>query len=115
MPGRAGRWDGSLTRRPARRPSGVAVWGFCKSLFSFEHAFAEIRSLAGPEVALLGNIPPRDVLAAGTPDMVREHVAAMKTAAADDTRVIFSCGGGLPPGVSTANLRAFLDEVLSGS
>jgi hypothetical protein len=33
MPGRAGRWDGSLTRRPARRPSGVAVWGFCKSLF----------------------------------------------------------------------------------
>ena len=83
--------------------------------FSFEHAFAEIRSLAGPEVALLGNIPPRDVLAAGTPDMVREHVAAMKTAAADDTRVIFSCGGGLPPGVSTANLRAFLDEVLSGS
>jgi len=32
MPGRAGRWDGSLTRRPARRPSGVAVWGFCKSL-----------------------------------------------------------------------------------
>jgi uroporphyrinogen-III decarboxylase len=47
--------------------------------------------------------------------MVREHVAAMKTAAADDTRVIFSCGGGLPPGVSTANLRAFLDEALSGS
>jgi hypothetical protein len=33
MPGRAGRWDGSLTRRPARRPSGVAVWGFCKSLY----------------------------------------------------------------------------------
>jgi hypothetical protein len=32
MPGRAGRWDGSLTRRPARRPSGVAVWGVCKSL-----------------------------------------------------------------------------------
>jgi hypothetical protein len=32
MFGRAGRWDGSLTRRPARRPSGVAVWGFCKSL-----------------------------------------------------------------------------------
>jgi hypothetical protein len=35
MPGRAGRWDGSLTRRPARRPSGVAVWGFCKSLISY--------------------------------------------------------------------------------
>jgi len=95
-----------LSCAPQLSAAGVNLFNF-----GFAHPFAEIRSLAGPEVALLGNIPPRDVLASGTPERVREHVAAMKAALAnDDTRVIFSCGGGLPPGVPTANLRAFLDE-----
>ena len=31
--------------------------------FSFEHSMNEMRELAGPHVAQLGNIPPRDVLA----------------------------------------------------
>ena len=83
--------------------------------FGFEHPIEQMRALAGPEVTLLGNIPPRDVLAAGTPDEVRRRVAAMKQALGNDfTRVIFSCGGGLPPGVSTENLRAFLDEAARG-
>ncbi|HQA37946.1 MAG TPA: uroporphyrinogen decarboxylase family protein, partial [Kiritimatiellia bacterium] len=95
-----------LSCAPQLGAAGVNLFNF-----GFAHTFAEIRSLAGPEVALLGNIPPRDILAAGTPEQVREHVAAMKAALAnDDTRVIFSCGGGLPPGVPTANLRAFLGE-----
>lgn len=83
--------------------------------FGFEHPIGEMRRLVGPEVALLGNIPPRDVLAAGTPDGVRRCVAEMKSALGYDySRVIFSCGGGLPPGVPTENLRAFLDEAASG-
>lgn len=83
--------------------------------FGFEHPIDEMRKLVGPEVALLGNIPPRDVLAAGTPEEVRLCVVAMKQALGNDyTRVIFSCGGGLPPGVSTENLRAFLDEAARG-
>ena len=47
MPGRAGRWDGSLTRRPARRPSGVAVWGFCKSLTDLDLCHALLCSFMG--------------------------------------------------------------------
>ena len=79
--------------------------------FGFAHPIAEMRDLVGPKVALLGNIPPRDVLAAGAPGDVRQSVAAQKQALGGDyTRTVFSCGGGLPPGVSTANLRAFLDE-----
>ena len=79
--------------------------------FGFEHPIAEMRSLVGPEVALLGNIPPRDVLAAGTPEQVRASVAAMKEALGHDyTRVIFSCGGGLPQNVPSENLRAFIAE-----
>jgi uroporphyrinogen decarboxylase len=29
----------------------------------------------------------------------------------DKSRIIMSCGGGMPPGVSTDNLEAFIDEV----
>jgi len=51
------------------------------------------------------------VLAAGTPGDVRKAVAEMKGALGQDyTRVVFSCGGGLPPGVPTANIQAFLEE-----
>ncbi len=83
--------------------------------FGFEHPIAEMRELVGPDVALLGNIPPRDVLAAGTPEDVRRCVAEMKQALGRDySRVVFSCGGGLPPGVPTENLRAFLAEAAGG-
>ena len=34
----------------------------------------EIRDLAGPGVILVGNIPPRDVMAAGTPQQVDDAV-----------------------------------------
>lgn len=83
--------------------------------FGFEHPIAEMRERVGTGVALLGNIPPRDVLAAGTPEEVRRSVAEMKAALGNDySRVIFSCGGGLPPGVPTENLKAFLSESAGG-
>jgi uroporphyrinogen decarboxylase len=72
---------------------------------------SELRALAGPEVALLGNIPPRDVLAHGKPGGVRDAVRAQEAATGDRTRIIMSCGGGMPPGVSTANIRAFIEAV----
>jgi len=76
--------------------------------FSFEHGIAEMARRTENRVVLLGNIPPRDVLAAGTPEQVRAAVHAMMDELTDGSRVIFSCGGGLPPGVSTENLHAFV-------
>lgn len=79
--------------------------------FSFEHPITEMRERVGPDVALLGNIPPRDVLSAGKPKDVRRCVTEMKRALGGDySRVVFSCGGGLPPGVPSENLRAFVAE-----
>jgi len=75
--------------------------------FSFEHSLAEMRELAGDTVTLLGNIPPRDVLARGTPEDVRQSVAEALASVDDKRRIILSCGGGTPPDVSTANLDAF--------
>jgi len=79
--------------------------------FSFEHTMGEIRDLAGPEVILVGNIPPRDVLAAGTPSQVKEAVRKAMGEIGDHSNIIWSCGGGMPPDVSIENIRAFIDAV----
>lgn len=77
--------------------------------FAYNHSFAEMRKWTDGRVALLGNIPPRDVLANGTPDDVRAAVAAAIQDAGDTTRLILSCGGGMPPGVPTENIEAFAE------
>jgi uroporphyrinogen-III decarboxylase len=79
--------------------------------FSHEHGLAPMRQLCGPSVVLLGNVPPRDVLAGGTPEQIAASVRAAAAELPDDPRVILSAGGGIPPGVTTAQLRAFLSAV----
>ncbi len=82
--------------------------------FGYEHGLAEMKTLTDGRVTLLGNIPPRDVLADGTPDQVRAAVRAALDSVEDTNRLILSCGGGMPPGVSTENLEAFLAEAGCG-
>ncbi len=79
--------------------------------FSFNHSMGEIRELAGPEVVLVGNIPPRDVLAAGTPEQVDAAVKKAFDEIADKNRIIWSVGGGMPPDVSNTNITAFVNAV----
>ncbi len=79
--------------------------------FSFEHSIAQMRELTGDSVVLLGNIPPRDVLANGSPEGVRESVVEMMESAGDTSSVIWSCGGGIPPDVPTENIRAFISAI----
>ena len=73
----------------------------------------ELRMLTGESVLLMGNLPPRDVLAAGTPDDVRRATRAMLKEISDKQKILPSCGGGMPPGVSTENLQAFINIVTS--
>ena len=77
--------------------------------FSHLHPIAEMKQAVGDNVALLGNIPPRDVLAQGTPDDVRKAVAEILSGLSDTRGIILSCGGGMPPDVSTENIEAFID------
>ena len=79
--------------------------------FSFNHGLDEIRRLAGESVVLLGNIPPRDVMAQGSPADVQRSVQAALASIDDKRRLILSCGGGMPPDVSTANVEAFLNSI----
>ena len=73
----------------------------------------EMRALTGHRLTILGNIPPRDVLARGTPEEVRAAVKALLAGTSDRSRLILSCAGGLPPGVSTENLRTFISAAQS--
>lgn len=72
---------------------------------------AELKEATQNKVVILGNIPPRDVLAAGSEADVRKTVRDMLDSITDHTHVMPSCGGGMPPNVSTANINAFLQEV----
>jgi uroporphyrinogen-III decarboxylase len=76
-------------------------------------SLTEMRRLSAHRLTILGNIPPRDVLAQGTPDAVRTAVATLLAEAGDRSRLILSCGGGVPPGVSTENLQAFIQAARS--
>ncbi len=79
--------------------------------FSFNHTMGQIRDLAGPDVILVGNVPPRDVLAAGTPRQVDEAVIKAFGEISDHDRIIWSVGGGMPPDVNDNNLHSFLNAV----
>jgi uroporphyrinogen-III decarboxylase len=76
--------------------------------FSHDHPIAEMQAAVGENVSLLGNIPPRDILAQGTPEDVERSVQELKASLKTNQRVILSCGGGMPPEVPTENIEAFL-------
>ena len=79
--------------------------------FSYNHPISEIRTLAGDSVTLLGNIPPREILAMGSEDDVRASVSNMIMNCRDHSRIIWSCGGGMAPDTPSANIRAFIQAV----
>ncbi len=76
--------------------------------YSYEHSIKQMQELTGGQVTLLGNIPPRDVLAAGSPDDVRKAVRDALADVEDTSRILLSCGGGMPPSVPTENIEAFI-------
>ncbi len=75
----------------------------------FDITLNELKTLTGNKVALLGNIPPRDVLANGTPQDVKRVTTELVNSLQDRSRVILSCGGGMPPGVESRNITAFIE------
>jgi uroporphyrinogen-III decarboxylase len=72
------------------------------------NTLGQLREMSGNRLTILGNIPPRDVLANGSPEQVFAAVKKILAENPDRTRLILSCAGGMPPGVTTENIRAFI-------
>ena len=77
----------------------------------FEVTLNDLKQMTNNKVTMLGNIPPRDVLAAGTPEQVFNSTVDLIKSLKNRSNIIMSCGGGMPPGVSTENLNAFINAV----
>ncbi len=91
---------------PALPDAGVNLLNF-----GVQHTLGEMKEWTGNRLALLGNVPPRDVVALGTPADVKQCVHDMLGALEDHSRLIVSVGGGMPPGAPTENIRALIDTV----
>ena len=68
----------------------------------------EIKEATGNRLTVLGSIPPRDVLAAGTPEQVKQETSNLLKELKDKSRFILSCAGGMPPAVSTENINSLI-------
>jgi uroporphyrinogen decarboxylase len=79
--------------------------------FGVQHKLTEMKAWTNNRITLLGNIPPRDVLTNGRPADVARSVTEMLNALDDRTRLIASCGGGMPPHAPTENIRTFISTV----
>lgn len=77
----------------------------------FEPSLNELKTLTGNQVTMVGNIPPRDVLANGSAEDIERSVKELLGDLKDKRRVVISCGGGMPPEVSTDSIQHFLDVV----
>jgi Uroporphyrinogen-III decarboxylase len=75
----------------------------------------EIVEKTGGRMAVLGAIPPRDVLASLSPAEVAAAVRAQEAALPAKARLVRSCAGGMPPGVSSESIDAFLGALRRSS
>jgi len=76
---------------------------------AFDASLNELKTLTKYQITMLGNIPPRDVLANGTAGEIKTAVEKLTGSLTDRSRVILSCGGGMPPGVTTEQVEAFME------
>jgi uroporphyrinogen decarboxylase len=79
--------------------------------FGIQHTLGEMKAWTNNRIALMGNVPPRDVLAQGTPADVERATVEMLNALEDRSRLVVSCGGGMPPNAPTENIRALISTV----
>jgi uroporphyrinogen-III decarboxylase len=79
--------------------------------FGVQHTLSEMRDWTQNKIALVGNIPPRDVLALGTPEDVSRATTDMLKDCPDHTRLVVSVGGGMAPDTPTENIDAVIAAV----
>jgi uroporphyrinogen-III decarboxylase len=73
----------------------------------------ELMEVTENKMTILGNIPPRDVLAAGTTEEIKKAVKELIDSTPNHNRLMLSCGGGMPPAVTSEKIDAFITAARS--
>lgn len=79
--------------------------------FSHELDFAEVRSAGEGNWALMGNIPPVEVMGRGSGKDVRGSLVKIKEKINHPEGIILSAGGGVAPGTPVKNIKVLNEEV----
>jgi uroporphyrinogen decarboxylase len=84
-------------------------------IFNFSHLtpLEEARRLMGPEVVLMGNINPQEILVHASPEEVKAAVKAQLQGAEELGPILVSPGGGVAPHTPINNLKALVQTVNS--
>jgi uroporphyrinogen decarboxylase len=80
------------------------------NVFNFTHlrAISDVRARVGSKVCLMGNVPPRDVLAQRSVALVEERARECLRENAGRPGFLLSAGGGVSPGTPAENIDALL-------
>ena len=79
----------------------------------YDTSLNELKNQSNDFVTMMGNIPPRDVLANGSKDDIVKTCNKLLQNLESYSKVVFSCGGGMPPNVSTENIKVFYSAINS--
>jgi len=91
--------------------SHLAEMGVNLFNMGFEADLNHLKEMTGHQVTMLGNIPPRDVLANGAKPDIENAIKELLHKTDQKDRFIVSCGGGMPPNVSSENINCFVEMV----
>ncbi len=81
--------------------------------FSHELDFGKVRSAGEGNWALMGNIPPVDVLSRGSRKDLKASLVNIKDKINNPKGIILSAGGGVAPGTPVKNIKVLNQEVES--
>jgi uroporphyrinogen decarboxylase len=90
---------------------GLATIGMDVFNFSHQTDLARARELLGPDIVLMGNLPPLDLLVRGTPQQVHTATAALRAQLSEVGPLLISPGGGVSPGTPIENLQAMCEAI----
>ena len=79
--------------------------------YSYQADLGKAAGLLGPKVAILGSLPPLELLTRGTPEAIADAVGALLAAKPEGCRLMLSAGGGASPGMPGENLQAMLNAL----
>jgi uroporphyrinogen decarboxylase len=93
---------------------GLSTIGMDVFNFSHEIDFQQARELLGPDIVLMGNIPPLDVLVRGSAEQVRRAAQDLLQKVTGFGPLLISPGGGVSPGTPIENLQVTAEVVNVG-